>query len=135
MSAPHPQPVEKGLFTAVPPALIGGRCDAYGALRFPHRGVCAACQGAAVSPVALSTAGTIYTFTIVRHAPPGYVGEVPYALGIVELPEGLRVAATLVADDLSALSIGDVVDFELLPLGHGDHAVLSYAFRRREPAP
>ena len=29
------------------------------------------------------------------HAPPGYLGTVPYGFGVVELPEGVRVVTRL----------------------------------------
>ena len=123
--------IEAGLFTIDPPALLGGRCLMCGAVRFPHRRICAVCQAAKVERVPLSTTGTIYTFTVVRTRPPGYLGDVPYAFGFVDLPEGLRVIATILADDLDAIAVGDTVDFELLALGTGSDAVLAYGFRRR----
>jgi uncharacterized OB-fold protein len=128
------RPVEEGLFSEDPPALLAGRCASCGSLRFPRRAVCADCQGAEIEAVALSTTGTLYTFTIVRMSPPGYLGETPYAIGVVELPEGLRVSATITAGDLEGLQIGDDVAFELITLVGGDEPVLSYAFRRQEPA-
>jgi uncharacterized OB-fold protein len=128
------RPVEDGLFSQEPPALLAGRCRTCGGLRFPRRAVCADCQGSDIEEVALSATGTLYTFTIVRMSPPGYLGETPYAIGIVELPEGLRVSATITAPDLDALEIGDDVAFELITLTGGDEPVLSYAFRRQEEA-
>jgi uncharacterized OB-fold protein len=118
--------VREGLFTD--DALTGGRCAACGTLRFPIREVCPSCQHDVVEPVALSTTGTIYTFTVVRAAPPGYQGETPYAYGVVELPEGLRVTTTITADDLDAIAIGDHVAFELIAVGD----VTSYAYRLTE---
>ena len=123
--------VQAGLFSVDPPALLGARCEECGALRFPHRNVCAACQATKLTIVPLSMSGTVYTFTIVRNKPPGYLGNVPYAFGFVDLPEGLRVIATIVAEEVDAIAIGDTVDFELLTLGSQPDAVLSYCFRRR----
>ncbi len=77
----------------------------------------------------MSRTGIVYTFAIVRMAPPGYLGEAPYAYGIVELPEGLRVTTTLLADDLEEISIGDRCEFALMELGTGEDRVLSYAYR------
>jgi len=88
-----------------------------------------------VASITLSISGILYTFTIVRNRPPAYKGEVPYAFGFVDLPEGLRVISTLIADDLDALAIGDTVDFELFALGTGEDAVESYRYRRREAPP
>lgn len=123
-------PVREGLFTTEGPALLGGRCEACGRSHFPSRPMCPDCQSRDVREVRLSAVGTIYTFTIVHAPPPGYVGETPYAYGVVELPEELRVTATLTADDLSELAIGDPVRLELVTLGEGDEAVSSFAFRR-----
>jgi uncharacterized protein len=62
----------------------------------------------------------------VHASPPGYLGEAPYAYGIVELPEGLRVTTTLLAEDLGEIAIGARCTFELITLGD---AVQSFAYR------
>lgn len=120
-------PIREGLFQRDPPALLGSRCRACGSVRFPAYGVCGECQSSLVESVPLAATGTVYTFTVIRHKPPGYLGDVPYAFGFVDLADGLRVISTLVADDLDTLAIGDAVDFELFDLG----AVESYRYRRR----
>jgi uncharacterized OB-fold protein len=122
-------PVREGLFTVEPPALLAGRCGACGTLRFPAADVCPACQATGCEPVPLSRTGTVFTFTVVHAAPPGYLGETPYAYGVVELPEGLRVTATLLAHELERISIGDACTFELLTLSNGKAPLLSYAYR------
>jgi uncharacterized OB-fold protein len=43
----------------------------------------------------LSDHGTLWGWTAVTAAPPGYRGEVPFGFGVVELPEGLRVITRL----------------------------------------
>jgi len=118
-------------FSVAPPALLGGRCSACGTTRFPWRDICPACQSREVAEVPLPVTGTIYTFTIVRNKPPGYLGEVPYAFGFVDLDIGLRVISTLVADDLEALAIGDRVEFDLLMVGSGPEAEASYCYRKK----
>jgi len=119
-------PVREGLFTTDPAALIGGRCRACGTLRFPALDVCPSCQSDDCEHAALSTTGTVFTFTVVHMPPPGYLGEAPYAYGVIELPEGLRVTTTLLADDLGAIKVGDECSFELVTLGD---AVQSFAYR------
>jgi uncharacterized OB-fold protein len=109
--------------------LLGGRCASCGALQFPRREVCPVCQHDAVESVVLATEGEIYTYTVVRSAPPGYLGEVPYAYGVVTLADALRVTTTITSDDLEALAIGDRVAFEVITLGDGEAAVTSYAYR------
>jgi uncharacterized OB-fold protein len=123
------RPVADGLFSVDPPALIGGQCASCGALSFPRRAWCPECQGSTIEEVALARTGVVYTFTIVHMVPPGYLGEAPYAYGVVELPEGLRVTTTLLADDLDAIEVGDPCSFELLELGAAAERVLSFAYR------
>jgi uncharacterized protein len=123
------RPVRDGLFRTDPPTLMGGRCTACGSLSFPRRAWCPDCQSTAIEDIALSTTGVVYTFTVVHMAPPGYHGEAPYAYGVVELPEGLRVTSTLLADDLDAIGIGTPVSFELFELGTGEDRALSFGFR------
>lgn len=119
-------PVREGLFSVDPPALLGARCRACGALRFPVAAFCAGCQGDDLETIRLATEGELYVFSVIHAAPPGYAGEVPYAVGIVELSDGLRVTSTILAEELEDLAIGDRVSFELLPVGD----VVSYAYRR-----
>jgi uncharacterized OB-fold protein len=120
-------PVREELFSDV--GLLGGRCASCGALQFPRREVCPQCQHAIVDETTLATGGEIYTYTVVRSAPPGYLGEVPYAFGVVTLDDDLRVTTTITSDDLDGLAIGDRVVFEVIALGDGEAAVTSYAYR------
>lgn len=78
---------------------------------YPADDTCPRCGGPA-DPAALSGAGTLWTWTVQRYAPksPPYQappgGFVPFALGYVELPDGVRVAAVLDVDDLEEVRIG-----------------------------
>ncbi len=119
-----------GLVRRDPPALLGGECSTCGARMFPRRPWCPECQSPSVEEVALASRGTVYTFGTVRAAPPGYAGEVPYSVGIVELAEDrLRVTATLIPDEPDALRIGAPAQFELLELPGPEGPILSFAYR------
>jgi uncharacterized OB-fold protein len=67
---------------------------------YPAEPVCPRCGGPA-DPVVLSDTGTLWTWTVQRYAPkaPPYVvpdaGFEPFAVGYVELPDGVRVLAVL----------------------------------------
>jgi scaffold protein (connect acetoacetyl-CoA thiolase and HMG-CoA synthase) len=126
---PTDTPVRAGILQLDPPALLAGRCAACGELRFPATSLCAECGGERIESVALAGEGSLYTFSIVRMAPPGYGGKVPYAVGVVELPDGIRVTATILAEDLDRLAVGDAVTFELLTLPGPDGPLLSFAYR------
>ena len=88
--------------------LLGHRCEACGVAGFPRAERCGSCGSTAVAPVELgASGGTLFGFTQVTTAPPGYEGPVPYGFGIVELDDGIRVLGRLAGDgDLDALTFG-----------------------------
>ena len=53
----------------------------------------------------LSPTGILHSFTIVRRSMPEF--PVPYALGLVDFPERVRVMAQVETDDFEELKIGD----------------------------
>jgi uncharacterized OB-fold protein len=81
-------------------ALSGSRCPDCAVTTYPAQPRCPRC-GAALRERALSRHGRLWSWTVQRHPPksPPYVppatGFEPFAVGYVELPEGVRVAAIL----------------------------------------
>jgi uncharacterized OB-fold protein len=118
----------EGLLSLDPPALLGGRCSACDGLSFPRERFCAYCGAEEPAPSPLSTRGTIYSWTIVRFAPPGYTGEVPFAVGIVELDDAIRITSTLTAEPLESLRVGATVTFRLLEVPAADGPVTSWTY-------
>src|SRR5258707_4703841 len=99
--------VRDGLFTdADPPALLGSRCTACGRAHFPRADACPYCAAEDPEPVDLSASGVLWSWTAVTAPPPGYQGEVPFGIGVVELPEGVRVITRLTESDPAALGVG-----------------------------
>jgi uncharacterized OB-fold protein len=63
-----------------------------------HR--CTNCQSDDLGFVPASGAGTLHSYTVVRAVPPrGYEDDVPYALGVVKLDEGVQLLARLHPDE------------------------------------
>lgn len=122
-------PVDETLFTEDMATLRGAACRDCGARMFPTRPCCPGCQSAAIEPVALVRTGHVWTYTVLHVAPPGYTGPVPYALGVVELDDGLRITSTITAPDLDRLRIGDRVHFETTRVGPADEPRITFAFR------
>jgi uncharacterized protein len=81
------------------PYLKGGRCKACQVVSFPERSICPSCTGQDIETVSLSRRGKLHTFTEVYQKPPDYLGEVPYIIGRVLLPEGVFVLAQLKAKE------------------------------------
>jgi len=87
--------------------LAGHRCEVCGVLDVPAAPVCGACGAAEPTPVEVGAGGgTLFGWTAVTVAPPGYDGPVPYGFGIVELDEGVRVLGRLTVADPAALAFG-----------------------------
>jgi uncharacterized OB-fold protein len=122
------RPVREGLFTDR--HLVGGRCGACARYHFPTAGTCPYCGSDDTASVELSDTGTLWGWTAVTVAPPGFRGEVPFGFGVVELPEGIRVISRIDEADPARLSFGMPVRFALAPLHTDDDGtqVVTYAF-------
>ncbi|MGH7785951.1 MAG: Zn-ribbon domain-containing OB-fold protein [Candidatus Binatia bacterium] len=126
-------PVTGGLFATQPDgsaALLGGACPDCGKHHFPASPDCPFCSGERCTTQPLSSRGTLRLFTTVVNRPPGYVGEVPFGFGVVELPEGVQLISRLTESDPARLAFGMPMRLALVPL-HVDESgrtVLTYAF-------
>jgi uncharacterized OB-fold protein len=83
------------------------RCAACGLFRHPPRYYCAACASDAVEWRPSPGRGKLFSWTV-THAPfdRGWAGEIPYATGIIELEEGVRLVGALSGIALPKLAIG-----------------------------
>lgn len=113
------RPVQEGLFRSDPPALLGTRCDSCRQHTFPRATGCPYCGSERVTDVALSDSGTLWGWTTVTAAPPGYHGAVPFGFGIVELPEGVRVITRLAVPD-DRYTEGLAMHLRIVPLHTAD---------------
>jgi uncharacterized protein len=131
-------PIHEGLFTsdAAGDRLLGSRCPDCSRWQFPVSPDCPYCSGEHCEEQRLSDTATLWLFTGVRNRPPGYLGEVPFGFGVVELPEGLRLITRLTEADPAALRPGMAMRLVIVPL-HLDEAgreVVTYAFAPAEDA-
>ena len=86
--------------------LLGGYSPSSGKHHFPLLPACPYTGAEDVQPAELSNRGTLWGWTAVTTAPPGYAGEVPFGFGVVELPEGLRVLSRITESDPAKLEFG-----------------------------
>jgi uncharacterized OB-fold protein len=118
------KPVVEGMFDDE--GLIGGACSSCGRNHFPLAGSCPWCGAADPVEARLATEGTLWSWTAVNAAPPGYEGPVPYGFGVVELAgDGLQVITLLTESDPARLHVGDPMRFTTRSVGDG---VTSWAF-------
>ena len=75
--------------------LVGETCPHCSAKIFPARDVCPECGGEAKEPFRFSGKGSVYSYTMMQHAPAGFERGLPYAIALVKLDEGPTVTAQL----------------------------------------
>ena len=114
-------PIKEGFFAgSLTPfenvRLKGLRCLSCGEVFLGKRFACENCQNTKMEDIVLGRKGKLYSYTVIRARPrPPYVGPdpfVPFAVGWVELPEGLRILSVLTDCDVDAIEID--MDVELV---------------------
>jgi uncharacterized OB-fold protein len=135
MTSPR-TPLRKGLLTEplddlAQVRLLGSRCASCGETSLGAAEVCPNCGRAGAETVPLADRGVLWSFTVVRHRPPGdYRGPQPFepfGLGLVELPEGVRVLSPIRCD-LAELSIGMPLRFQAYLRADPEADVVAFTF-------
>jgi uncharacterized OB-fold protein len=123
--------VRQDLFTTnATPVLLGTKCQSCGAHHFPRHDTCPYCSAEGPERVELSSLGVLWAWTAVTAPPPGYMGDTPFGIGVVELPEGVRVITRLTVSNPALLSRGQAMELCVVPL-HTDadgNDVVTFAF-------
>src|SRR6476619_5209785 len=125
--------IHDGLFTD-DGHLLGAHCPDCRRWHFPADADCPYCSGERCETKALSDTATLWLFTGVPNRPPGYLGELPFGFGVVELPEGLRVVTRLTETDPSRLRQGQAMRLVVTSLHTDDDGtpVVAYAYAPAE---
>jgi uncharacterized protein len=110
--------------------LDAGRCTRCGHVSLPRRRVCPECASQEVEPVRLARSGTVITSTVIHIPPDEFIPEAPYAMAIVETPEGARLMAQVVDCDPDSVRPGMELTLEFRKIrreGHG--GILCYGHK------
>ena len=130
-------PVADGLFEMAgsEPRLIGSRCTGCQSVYFPQATNCRnpQCHAKHVARCLLPARGTLYSFTIQRYRPPPLFRVddwSPYAIGLVDLGEGLQVMGMLGGIALEEVRIGMPLRLVVEPLYVDEErgSVVTYKF-------
>ncbi len=110
------------------PRLVAGRCKGCGALSFPKAPVCTECLGQDMATTHLAHRGKLYSYSVVHQAPKGW--DVPYALGYVDLEDGMRVLAHI-EGDAAGIGIDGPVALGVAKVGSDAQGapLMSYVFK------
>lgn len=98
------------------------KCSDCGKPQYHYRAFCCHCWSEAVNDVEISGHGTVWTFSVVnRNLTPAFSSWGRYAVGVVELPEGVKVVSKLEADDVDSIRIGSAVRLEFCKANDGQN--------------
>ena len=108
--------------------LMGCRCKQCGKIIYPIKNVCLNCLNRDMERSDLSRIGKLYSFTIV-HMPSEHF-QPPYAIGWIELPEGIKIFSQIRGWQEHPLKIGMAMELAIEKLwDEGDKEVIGYTFR------
>ena len=111
-------PVADGLFaeTEDGPRLLGSRCAGCRTPYFPRSPVChnPDCADKRIEDARFGPRGALWSYSVQHYPPPEPAKYddpfVPYALGLIDLDDGLRVLARIAVDDPESLRVGSPVE-------------------------
>jgi uncharacterized OB-fold protein len=97
--------------------LMAAKCKKCGSMYVPPRPMCANCFSKELDWIEVKPKGKLVTYTIIHVAPEQFQSIAPYAYGIIELQNGLRLPGIIRNIDPEKLKIGIelAVDFETEP--------------------
>ncbi|HKB87185.1 MAG TPA: Zn-ribbon domain-containing OB-fold protein [Ignavibacteriaceae bacterium] len=103
--------ISPGYFREIPQRyrLEAGRCKKCGKVYFPPRSHCSECHSNEFETVKLSDLGKILTYTVIRVGPSNFSKETPYAVGIIEVNDGVRLTMQIADIDVNKVEIGQKV--------------------------
>lgn len=124
-----PVPVREGLYDEVDGGrLIANQCKSCGMIYFPKAAFCFDCMEEEMTDRVLGRRGILYSYAVGRMASTHF--KPPYAIGLIDLPEGIRVFAPLetAPDDTYRIGMEMEVFIDELWREEGK-AVMGYKFR------
>lgn len=94
--------------------LTGGKCLKCGKIHVPPRSLCDRCLSKEFEWVELPGTGRLLTYTVIHVAPPQFQGMAPYAVGIVQLDNGVKIPGIIRDVPFEQLRVGMAlkIDYE-----------------------
>ena len=85
---------------------MGGKCKKCGKIHLPPRPLCDNCFSKEFEWVKLSDRGKLLTYTIIHVAPPQFQAMTPYAVGIIQLENGVKIPGMIKETALDKIKVG-----------------------------
>jgi uncharacterized OB-fold protein len=107
--------------------LVDNKCPACGRAFYPKADFCTQCLNKELEELVLSKRGKLYSYTVTR-VPVGKF-PVPHAIGMITLPENVRLTGPLVMG-AEEIKIGAEMEMQITTLwSEVDHDVIGYKFK------
>ena len=106
MSTPEPFTVEQFYKFLAQGKLMAGKCVKCGKIHLPPRPLCDNCYSKLFEWMQVNGKGKLVTYTVINVAPAQFQALAPYAVGIVEFENGLRIPGMIQGVTQQELRIG-----------------------------
>jgi uncharacterized protein len=122
-------PIREGIFKEGPDGgrLIAGKCDSCGEVFFPSIDSCLSCGHDTIVQTELDRKGRLFSYTIVQMPVANF--SPPFAVGYVDLAEGIRIFSQLRMEKEKPFQIGMEMELEIDTLWKKeDNDIVGYRF-------
>jgi len=106
MSTPEPFTVEQFYKFLAQGKLMAGKCAKCGKIHLPPRPLCDNCYSKLFEWMQVNGKGKLVTYTVINVAPAQFKALAPYAVGIVEFENSLRIPGMIQGVTQQELRIG-----------------------------
>ena len=106
MSTQEPFTIEQFYKFLAQQKLMAGKCLKCGKIHLPPRPLCDKCFSQEFKWIPVSGKGKLLTYTVIHIAPTQFQAMAPYAVGIVELENGLKIPGMIAGARQEQLRIG-----------------------------
>ncbi|MEM3566257.1 MAG: Zn-ribbon domain-containing OB-fold protein [Candidatus Bathyarchaeia archaeon] len=86
--------------------LLGGKCQKCGKIHLPPRPLCDKCLSTEFEWTEMPTTGKLLTYTIIHVAPTQFQNMAPYAVGIIQLENGVKIPGMIKNTPLDKIKVG-----------------------------
>jgi uncharacterized OB-fold protein len=110
--------------------LEAAKCKKCGKVFFPPRLICDKCKHREFEKVSLPWEGTLLTFTVIRVGPAAFTDQTPYALGIIDVGDGVKLTCQIVDVVPEKLQAGQKLRLEFRRIQkNGLQGALCYGYK------
>ena len=86
--------------------MMGGQCKRCGKIHLPPRPVCDKCLSKEFQWIEIPKKGKLLTYTIIHVPPPQFTDMAPYAVGIIQLDDGMKIPSMIREVDFEQIKVG-----------------------------